>query len=356
MRLSSSTNKKFGQGQIVNFVQVDAQQLMWVCFGMADASQVPIVLVFSFVMLFWYLGLSFFSGLGVFFVAFLVNLVMGGCVQKKQKSFMDSKDKRMNATTEALNNVKMLKQYAWTDVFLEEVNLRRRTEIRNLGKLAVVMSFVLSSLYFFPSVLSSVVFSTYIGFGNYIDLKDAFTVMVFFGLVKGPLQSLPMFVNQMIQLVVSMNRIQEFIDSDEVDRDKIVSLNESTNIPGAPAILIQNHSFSWGIKAEDEEEEPGAKKKGKNKGKTSKRTDINRTEVEHQETSQSMSNVFETMGDIKQSLVSDDEKKSLSGLITLRQINLEVKSGELVVIIGDVGSGKSSLLQAIIGELLYVNP
>jgi ABC-type lipoprotein export system ATPase subunit len=35
---------------------------------------------------------------------------------------------------------------------------------------------------------------------------------------------------------------------------------------------------------------------------------------------------------------------------------LEFKHGEFVCIIGDVGSGKSSLLSSIIGDLLYLNP
>ena len=40
--------------------------------------------------------------------------------------------------------------------------------------------------------------------------------------------------------------------------------------------------------------------------------------------------------------------------MTLKDIQLEVRKGELLIIIGDVGSGKSSLLNAIIGDMLYV--
>lgn len=40
-------------------------------------------------------------------------------------------------------------------------------------------------------------------------------------------------------------------------------------------------------------------------------------------------------------------------MIALRDINLNIKHGEFVCVIGDVGSGKSSLLNAIIGDLLY---
>ena len=38
----------------------------------------------------------------------------------------------------------------------------------------------------------------------------------------------------------------------------------------------------------------------------------------------------------------------------LKGIDLEIKKGEFVCIIGDVGSGKSSLLSSIIGDLIYV--
>ena len=42
--------------------------------------------------------------------------------------------------------------------------------------------------------------------------------------------------------------------------------------------------------------------------------------------------------------------------MALKDIDLQIKQGEFVCIIGDVGSGKSSLLNSIIGDLLYANP
>jgi len=38
----------------------------------------------------------------------------------------------------------------------------------------------------------------------------------------------------------------------------------------------------------------------------------------------------------------------------LRQLDLDIKKGEFVIIIGEIGSGKSSLLNAMLGQLLYV--
>lgn len=52
-----------------------------------------------------------------------------------------------------------------------------------------------------------------------------------------------------------------------------------------------------------------------------------------------------------------DEKKmsrKKNQLISLNNIDLQIKKGEFVCVIGKVGSGKSSLLSAMIGDLLPV--
>ena len=51
-----------------------------------------------------------------------------------------------------------------------------------------------------------------------------------------------------------------------------------------------------------------------------------------------------------------DNKRTLKNIVTLKDIDIKIKHGEFVCIIGDVGSGKSSLLSALIGDLLYVSP
>ena len=47
--------------------------------------------------------------------------------------------------------------------------------------------------------------------------------------------------------------------------------------------------------------------------------------------------------------------KDYDFMINLKNINLEIKKGELVGIVGEDGSGKSSLLEAIIDSLILLN-
>ena len=50
----------------------------------------------------------------------------------------------------------------------------------------------------------------------------------------------------------------------------------------------------------------------------------------------------------------ETEGKKLDSIMNLKNIDLDIKQGEFVIIVGQVGSGKSSLLNAMFGEMLYV--
>ena len=57
----------------------------------------------------------------------------------------------------------------------------------------------------------------------------------------------------------------------------------------------------------------------------------------------------------------EDQKKKEDGeskkedIIALKDINLQVKKGEFICVIGKIGAGKSSLLSALCGEMLPCN-
>ena len=50
------------------------------------------------------------------------------------------------------------------------------------------------------------------------------------------------------------------------------------------------------------------------------------------------------------------QQQKFEEFLTLKNLKMTIKKGEFVCIIGDVGAGKSSLLNAIIGELMYTTP
>lgn len=111
--ISNATNKEFTPGEVVNFVQVDSQQFIWMFVQAGDVAQVPLIIVICFGFLYYYLSYAFFAGFVVFVLAFIVNTLIGSFLNKNQKVIMERKDQRMSETNESLNNIKMLKLYSW---------------------------------------------------------------------------------------------------------------------------------------------------------------------------------------------------------------------------------------------------
>ena len=136
---------------------------------------------------------------------------------------MKRKDKRMNYTNEALANIKTLKFYSWIDSFENEIQKRRRNEMKSMKKIAIWLTLLIASIYFFPNILSSVVFTTYIGTGHTIDLATAFSVLVFFDLIIEPMINLPLFISVFVDFRVSMKRIQDFLSTKEIDMKNLIN-------------------------------------------------------------------------------------------------------------------------------------
>lgn len=119
-----------------------------------------------------------------------------------------------------------------------------------------------------------------------------------------------------LEYKVSMKRIQAFLELKEVPLKNMVKPGNDPEW----AVQIRNQSFSWGVKTKELQEI--FKKKGK------------KSEPEKE----------------------NNKVQSFDDVVTLKDIDFNVKKGEFVCIIGDVGSGKSSLLSALNGDLLLATP
>ena len=95
---------------------------------------------------------------------------------------------------------------------------------------------------FFPSLLNITVFSVFIELGNTMDLPTAFAVITLIDMLRGPIIEMPWFVTVTLQLLVSMNRFQDYIETDEIDPKKLVNCVKGSS---DTAIKIDNKSFSW---------------------------------------------------------------------------------------------------------------
>lgn len=142
-----------------------------------------------------------------------------------------------------------------------------------------------------------------------------------------------------------MRRIQKFLCCQEIN-ESIVRKSEDKGSENVVEIS-QGACFHWGIKPEDEEKSKKDAEKGHKKVLKERKNEKNLKESE-QKLIQSDSTAQGGSSE------SAQESQTLANFVALRDINLNIKRGEFVCIIGDVGSGKSSLLSSLIGDLLYL--
>lgn len=157
---------------------------------------------------------------------------------------------------------------------------------------------------------------------------------------------------------------------------------QEDKIPENLAIKIQNADFTWGAdpinpdkeKKENSKEnpkEPHASNEDEKVEKEKERSTIERVSVCNLDTVDNINsnseiltieenpsgdkNIQEEEQKIIPTIRNQEIKESKSiNELTLKNINLEINKGETVGIIGEVSSGKSSLLQAILNNLIYV--
>ena len=96
---------------------------------------------------------------------------------------MKATDARVSATTECINNIKMIKLYSWEKIFLNFIGEKRKEELKVLLYRMLTFCMTMTLLNFFPQFLMVLTFSVYIGCGYQLDLPTAFTINMIFGIL-----------------------------------------------------------------------------------------------------------------------------------------------------------------------------
>ena len=135
----------------------------------------------------------------------------------------------------------------------------------------------------------------------------------------------------------AFGRIQEVFEAEDLG-DQQVKEDGLEN-----AIELDNASFSWDAPPPEPEGGKG-KAKGKVKGKEAKGKKSKKSPEGGTGTIISPSNPGS-------SRVSTSQEPEKSEVFKIKKTTLKIAKGEVVAIVGPVGSGKSSLLQGIIGEM-----
>ena len=109
----SSFGERATQGEIVNFIQIDSNQLNRMIQVSPTTLISPILIGAYIYLLFQFFGIAFLAGIGVMALFLGINYKIFQGYRIVQKERLKRKDERMKVTTETFENIKLLKLYNW---------------------------------------------------------------------------------------------------------------------------------------------------------------------------------------------------------------------------------------------------
>lgn len=369
----SSDCQRATQGEIVNFIQVDSQKLSWMIEISPSLVVSPIMIGAYIYLLFDFFGLSFFAGIIMMAICIAINYKIFRAFIFIQEDMMKKKDTRMKYTTEAFDNIKTLKLYNWENEFKRKILDAREAEIDTGWRGLKYTTANISVFWFCPVIVAIATIGAYQYLSGKFNIGTMLIGLAIFAKLQDPVRDLPIAINSIVETYISMKRIEKFIRQPDRKEDNVHRGLYDPN--GEFAIKIEHGTFSWGEKQKKEEDK---KEKDKKEKKEKKKVEdkieenikkevndpiiIDTTETEILKTIDNQTKEVDEplITTEKEEIKKEKPKESIEDTktfdIVLEDISLLIKPGEVIGIIGEVGSGKSSLFEAILNSLIILNP
>jgi ATP-binding cassette subfamily C (CFTR/MRP) protein 2 len=324
LKVTSSTSRdQCKEGEILNFLQVDSQKIALTMSLYPILIVTPIQLGIYSYLIYDFIGIPYVSGIGSMLLFIGISLL----VQIKYRQLMVTlghmKDERLKVTTETFNNLKALKLYGWDSEFLRKIEQRRQEELSVMRSTYAWGNFNKILLWFAPLVVYVSTLFTYQLLNPVMDIANILTALRIFGSIFKPIRDLPRVISLLIETIVSLGRIEKFLNQDEVDESNVIKNDPDTMAEGI-AIKVDNGNFSWGNEA------------------------LKKNVINIPDGDKYTASINSQSPDI-------ETENPIDSIAILKNINITINKGELVMIIGETGCGKSSLLNAILNNMLILN-
>ncbi|NXX99006.1 MRP2 protein, partial [Centropus bengalensis] len=294
LTMSSATRKESTVGETVNLMSADAQRFMDMANFIHQLWSSPLQIILSIVFLWGELGPSVLAGLAVMVLLIPINAFLVAKAKTIQVRNMKNKDERMKIMNEILNGIKILKLFAWEPSFEKRVNEIRARELKDLLNFSYLQSVSIFVFTCAPFLVSLASFAVYVlvDENNVLDAQKAFTAISLFNVLRFPMAMLPMVLSSLVQTNVSTARLERYLGGEDLDTSAI----HHNPIAGrwtsrlGSAVRFSEATFAW----------------------------------------------------------------EQDGNAAIRDVTLDIAPGSLVAVVGAVGSGKSSLVSAMLGEMEHI--
>jgi ATP-binding cassette subfamily C (CFTR/MRP) protein 1 len=337
--LKSSERQSRSLGEITNLVSIDAQRMqdlttylhaIWYSF-----LQIGLALYF----LWGQLGVASLGGVAVMIIMMPLTKSVAQWLAGIQKKLMVAKDARVQLNSELLSSMKVIKLQAWEEPFQSRLMVLRNVELQQLWHYVVAQTLSMMMWTITPLAVALATFGSYIWLGHELEVASALTALALFDILRFPLFMLPQVINRIVEASVSLNRIKSFLLCEEYEAVGCGSLDDV-------GIKMENASFVY----ESRKPKPidGVAIDPATKALLDKEWEIELLKSQLRDAEQQLQSLVPQSSDVE--VLGD----AAADLLCLKRINFQCRRGELVAVVGGVGCGKSSFVNAVLGEIRQV--
>ncbi|KAF9313192.1 hypothetical protein BG003_005512 [Podila horticola] len=329
LKLSSAHG---GIGNVINLISNDcnrvAESFVNFHFLWSSALEILVVIALAFVEL----QLAALPALVILLLLFPVQYLLSNLTARVSAMATASTTARIHIMSELLTAIKLIKFYAWESYFRDRVT---RVRAKEMGELRRGMYLKITS---FAVVFAAPVLTTLAcicvyeltseGPDGTTKASVVFTILSLFNTLRYPLIMLPIAVKTSLGALLSFDRLDGFLRLPEVEpllrngdsdsfQDSDREISKSVSVVADGLVMNGSSSDSGNVK-----------------------------EMERLALRREIAGLRIYIKDADFGWPDSQESNP-----TLKFVNMSVKPNALVAIVGDVGSGKSSTLAAIMGQI-----
>lgn len=307
----------------------------------------PLEAVVSVGIMYSYIGVSSLVGFAILALTIPLQSFFAKRFGALRRATVVERDERIKTTSDALAGMQVVKLYAWEPAMHDRIARLRDAEVGHIRKASVLRALNEAMYIVSPSLTSLATFGTFWALGNTFTPDKVFVTLYLFSSIRLILVS---FFAKAVQFLsesnVSVTRIAEFLSLEEMsnldhdpdaDRKRMGEMFPDGVDGKEIVVAVKDATFTWGAEIVADVGKPA-----------SGTPDI---ELARQGTSNSNSSETDSTADDQTTEPSDGIRRRPHGPFKLEGIDLVFPKGSITAVVGPTGSGKSSLLLAILAEM-----
>ncbi|KAI9594388.1 hypothetical protein BDF19DRAFT_423478 [Syncephalis fuscata] len=310
-------------GSITNLLNVDVQHISdafsYTHLFVGSVIQIAVALTFLSFLLGWATAFGIASMLPVYWASRYV----GRNFTQVMAQLLSASDNRLSIMNEVMQTIRIIKLFAWEPQFSDRIMKARETELKVLWQRMMMFIAFMSISMGGPVLIMSVTLGAYTTLlQQALTPSVAFTTVALFNSLRRAVEQFPEMLFWLLQCRVSSHRIDTFLSEEEVavlpkPSSYTATVANSNSSASNMNIGFTHAFFSW-----------------------------NNTTIDcPSDTATVKDELLESF------LVNEDNEREESRGFCLTDIHIQFPIDELTVIAGSTGSGKSSLLLALLGEM-----